>query len=299
MNMKSVALAVGLAVGSIGMVGVAQAAPMLSIVLGQGAAREVVGDAGGTTYPWPANTAGVGAGVPSAAAGWPNNGGGGYPPGFAPDPSFPPGGGGALGTSGWDASYLWLSESANVTFQFMGGGDSSLLNHFFVNGVEMFQDSHGSNPTNPIAVAGDPPVYNGVIGTFPDATLIPNQYTVFIPVAAGGGYVPFYFVTGNGVTSANDGINNLPDNSLQPGFMLGADPYLAPGPFSCSNEPGNPLNGTCSAVFAGLADLPRLNGALDHDYQDMGVRISVPEPGSLFLLGAGLIGLAGLRRRKA
>jgi hypothetical protein len=36
----------------------------------------------------------------------------------------------------------------------------------------------------------------------------------------------------------------------------------------------------------------------DHDYEDLVVRMSaVPEPGTLFLLGAGLLGMAGIRRK--
>jgi len=271
-------------VATMGVAGVANAAPLLQI-LGPNLFQETTGDAGGTSYPWGGGSGG-GAGVPSANAGWPNNGGGGYPPGFAPDPSFPPSGGGALGTSGYDTSYLFLTQDANVTFQFMGAGDSSLQNHFLVGGVELFRDG----VTNPIAVAGDPPAYSGITsgGQFGQ-----NQYTIFIDVPNGGGYVQFSFVTGNGVTLTNNGTDGNPsDESGLPGYMLGIDPYLATGTFQTEG----------TAVFAGLSDRSRLNPdgscCLDHDYQDMGVRISVPEPGSIFLLGAGLMGLAFGRRRQ-
>lgn len=239
----------------------------------------MVGDAGGSVYPWPGGP-GPGAGTPSTTtigAPWPNA------PGFAPDPTF----GNAMGTSGWDTSYLWLSHSASVTFQFMGGGNSSLANQFWVNGVQIFQDPPSNNATDPCAVTP-----NGA--TAPTCTPGVNQFTIPITVAAGGGYVPFMFVTGTGATSINDGINNPPDDSGLPGYMLSADPYLAPGPYSCLQANSE----WCNAVYASLSDLPRTGGG-DHDYSDMSVRITVPEPGSLFLLGAGLIGFAGVRRRKA
>jgi hypothetical protein len=130
-----------------------------------------------------------------------------------------------------------------------------------------------------------------------------NQYTIFLPA----GLIPFAFdLNGSTGTNPNDpaagpinapGVNcgnshypgaagNPPDNSLVPGFFLGVDPYLATGQWQL----------TGSAVYAGLADLPRPS---DHDYQDMVVRISaVSEPGSLLLFAAGVLALAGLRRRK-
>jgi hypothetical protein len=51
-------------------------------------------------------------------------------------------------------------------------------------------------------------------------------------------------------------------------------------------------------IHAGLTDRHGETG--DHDFQDFGVRISViPEPGSIALIGAALVGLAGLRPRRA
>jgi len=275
MNKTIIASAVVGVLALSGVISVASASPVLQIRTTAGSEQEFSGDPGGSVYPWPGGP-GPGAGLPSAGSGWPTTG-----PGFAPDPSA----GGTLGAAGVDASYLWLSEPGKVTFQFMGGGNSTQNNHFFVNGIEMFTD----HSDNPIKVSGNPPVYDPVIGV--------NQFTVSLPA----GPINFQFVTGSGVVLDNTGVGNgnPTDVSGLPGYLLAEDPYLAPDVanqnLSCV---GTDFNGnTCSTVFAGLSDLPRGG---DHDYQDMGVRISaVPEPGSLALLSAGLLGFGALRRRRA
>jgi hypothetical protein len=292
----------------------------LTILPTAGSLQEHSGDPGGSTYPWIAGPGG-GAGVPwqtrtttgGFAAGWPTG------PGMAGDPSFPQ----SLGTSGWDAAYLWLEQPGFLTFQFMGGGDSGYPNSFWVdfNGSAaggwtlLFQDP--AIPQNPPAGSlTDPcPVAPGG-ATLPDcnnrqvaggaaaADHSFNQYTFYFDA----GLIPFAFdIDGLGgpvndpnsdwnwgganTSACVNGTGNPSDDSNCAGFFLGVDPYLATAPQQLSGP----------AVYIGLSDRPRsANGVVfDHDYQDMGVRVSVaPEPGTAVLVGLGLAGLGFALRRK-
>jgi hypothetical protein len=270
----------------------AHAAPKLQIVDSAGALKtapisvsncgtsvhcEVIGDRGGTSFPWPANTPGGGAGIPTINGGWIAGAAG-----FAADPSF----GNAVGTTGWHASYLKLTQKAKVTFQFMGAGDSAFVNSFFINTgsgfTQIFRDGQSNAATNPCSVGPSSaiPVCDKLTGGFPNQ----NQYTALF----GPGLISFAFGA-NGTTPNvfNDGTANG-DISQGPGFFLGIDPYLATGVFQ----------NTGTAAYAGLTDQPSLG---DHDFQDMGVRISaaaVPEPASwaMMIMGLGFSGLA-LRSR--
>lgn len=269
---KIAAAVLGLA-ATVGVAGLASAAPLLQINTTAATSTEVVGDAGGSIYPW-GGGAGPGAGAPSTTTTpnpWPNG------PGIGPDPSFA-----GSGVTGYDASYLNLSQAANVTFQFMGGGNASLVNLFGI-------DTNGSGvldagevlfnraTTNPCAI--------GLGATTPSCIAGVNQFTFFF----GAGRLPFLYVTGEGVTLDNTGAGNgnPGDQSVLAGYMLGADPYLASGLYDTSGR----------AIYAALSDHTRGTG--EHDYSDMTVRISVPEPGSMALLGLGLLALAGVRRRRS
>lgn len=256
-----------------GMAGVANAALLSIIDAGTGgvpAHPEVIGDPGGTSYPWINQAPGGGPGLPTVLGGWPVD------PNMAPDPTF----GGNLGIQGAHAAFLVLDAPADVTFQFMGSGNAVSDNSFqvFTGGVwQPLFSNLGADATNPCGAAGAIPVITCTPGV--------NQFTFNF----GAGFVAFRYITGAGVTLTN-GVNN-PDTALgtDPGFFLGADPYLVGGT-------GNQF-ARLPAVFAGLTDLPALG---DHDFQDLGVLISVPEPGTIALFGVGLLAVAftfGFRRR--
>ena len=319
MRTKRLVSSMGLALaalGSIGASGVANAGPMLQIVDGAGNLRlasdpnaESIGDNGGTNYPFAGSAIPApGAGLPTDLGGWPNNfppPPGTYPPGFDLDTGLPPGAGN-YGISGWDASYLRLTGlgggSTSVTFQFMGKGDASDHNLFetSLDGGATWTsilgrgfDTQGTHGT--CAAGAGPSTGPADIVCSPfnaSFTLVLSANDLIGP---NNDLLPFRFVnlTTPGIAT-NDGVGNIsPDDPPYPsqgGYHLGCDPYLATGSYQ----------NTCGNVYAGFTDRGfTAAGVGDHDYEDLIVRVSVPEPGSLFLLGSGLLGLAGVRRRKA
>ncbi len=170
-----------------------------------------------------------------------------------------------IGISGYDASYLRLTEPGRVTFQFMGKGDASDNNQFqlYMNGawVTVWDNQSASNGT--CGASGNPPA----IDCSTDGS------TVSFNIQAG--YIPFRFVnlttpTG-GAIATNDGTggNPSPDKPPYPsgpGFFLGMDPYQATGQYDTTGQ----------VVYAGFTDRGfTAPGSGDHDYEDLVVRMSV------------------------
>jgi hypothetical protein len=166
----------------------------------------------------------------------------------------------------------------------MGRGDAALVNSFWLdtdqNGsydTELFRN----NKTTACAMfGGTVPVCDVLAGGINAGQ---NEYSFFLHA----GLIPFMYRTGEGVDLENDTTGNGnpdPNSGNLPGYFLGIDPYRTGGPFATEGK----------YAYAGLSDLPASG---DHDYQDMGVRISVPEPASLALVALALGGLAWMRRR--
>jgi len=220
---------------------------------------EAIGDAGGSSYSlafgWPA-----GQGLPTIDGGWPLVSGT-YPPGFGPDVSFS----NNYGITGFHTANLYLSEPAYVKFQFMGKGNATYTNQFYVNGTLVYDTTtSGSNPTGSYLFG---------------AGLVP--FTYIANVTGTGGTATYTIVNGSNTANPADGA----------AFFLGFDPYTSGTTYTTSGT---------GAVYVGLSDRPEV--VPDHDFQDLSVKISivgVPEPGTLSLTVIGAAGAwAAIRRAR-
>ena len=186
--------------------------------------------------------------------------------------------------TGFHAAYLNLTEAATLTFQYMGSGNAVNTNQF---GIDRNDDGI-LQASEYIFQSGTTTACRMNGGVVPQCDKIgigfgENQFSE----SFGPGQIHFLFKTQFGETLDNTGkgLGN-PDTALgvHTGYFLGVDPYIATGQFQTSG----------SAVYAGLTDLP---ASTDHDYQDLGVRISIPEPSGLALVMAAFGGLLVAQRR--
>ncbi len=167
--------------------------------------------------------------------------------------------------------------TADRNFYFVSNTSSSvaalLIEIAGYRNINIFGWYQVSNPSNR-AVIFNGPASAGAVTTI---TIPVTDYGFFIQVGAGG---PIYYTQSS--------LNPAGDTTHQH-FVVFAQNPPSPTP----------------TYWIGMEDLPLGSSTLLNregnmgDYNDMVVRITpIPEPGTLVLLGTGLIGVAGLVRRK-
>jgi len=182
-----------------------------------------------------------------------------------------------LGTTGYvvdNTAPALVATSGVYKFTYLGAGDSVDDNAFAIAGGETFCSQ---------AFAG----CNGGVQT-------PIGTSFTMTLAAGA--IPFVFTA-----SPNAGPNGPRGCVLTDGSTGNAQPYEGCADYfvalgGSTVTPGLTSPGEYSA-YIGLTDLPFPG---DHDFQDLDILVQqIPGPGSLAILGFGLLCLLGLRKTRA
>lgn len=185
-------------------------------------------------------------------------------------PGYTPANGGSS-PDGYHNGGLFLA-AGHYLLQYWGSGDSGFNNTFRLNASTDYVFSGG-----PIVSLGP----GGTAG-------VSGGYSLTVTNALGA-FLDFVFSTDGGTpTVSADDCSVSSRSTVQDiggcNYLAGVDGLLVGGPTT---------NG--SVGLLGFADRRE---AFDTDHQDLTVRITVPEPGSIALVGAALVGLAGVRRRR-